>query len=296
MPKILVVGRRGQIATALQYAILPTGWSLVALGRQDLDVLNCDSLRAIIKVQTPDVIINTAAYTSVDNAELSEDIAYQVNGRAPGVLAAVARDSGILFLHISTDYIFGNSLGRAWKEDDVAAPINVYGRSKLAGEGAIHSVGGRSIVVRTSWIFSPWGSNFVRTLLRLAASQSEIAVVADQFGGPTAADDFAAALIHVAVSLNDSPKSEVRLYHLSGQPTVSWAEFAETIIAGATWLRHSPSIKRIRTSEYRAVAQRPLNSELNCLKIKSDFGLMQPDWRVALHRTLSALRPVTPEG
>jgi dTDP-4-dehydrorhamnose reductase len=293
MAKILVIGRNGQVATALQHASLPVGWSLTALGREHVDLLQPKTIPATIAAQRPDALINAAAYTAVDQAESDEVTPQQVNGCAPGLLASMARELDIPFFHISTDYVFSGSFGHAWEEGDPTQPLNVYGRSKLAGEQAILEVGGCNVIVRTSWVFSSWGNNFVRTILRLAAKQSEIPVVADQFGGPTAADDVAAMLIRVAISLiNGAANGRWGVYHFSGTPTVSWADFAEAIVKGANWLPWRPVIRRVGTVDFPTVARRPRNSVLSCAKIQTDFGIAQPDWRIALARTIAELRPV----
>jgi dTDP-4-dehydrorhamnose reductase len=289
MARIVVIGGAGQVGEEFHHQALPSDWSCIGLYRSDLDLTEPASFKPILGVLEPDLIINAAGYTNVDKAEAEEDLAMQVNARAPGELAKVAADFGIPFLHISTDYVFDGSSDRPWTEDDEPNPINAYGRSKLKGERVVLDSGALAIVLRTSWVFSPYGSNFVKTMLRLGAKHEQLSIVADQQGGPTAADDIAAALITVGQKLLEG-STQGGVYHFAGQPAVTWAEFAEAIFDYANWLDRRPDIQPIKTVDYPTPARRPLNSILDCSKIKKDFDIAQPDWHEALKRTLNELK------
>lgn len=293
MSRIVVVGRTGQVASELQRQALPPSWSVIALGRDRIDLASGKDVTQSIADARPNILINAAAYTAVDRAEAEEDLAMQVNGHAPGHLARIAAGLGIPFLHLSTDYVFDGREGRAWREDDEPNPLNAYGRSKLAGERGVLEADVRSIILRTSWVFSPFGSNFVKTMLRLGAERDELSVVADQYGGPTAASDIAAALFRLAILLVADPKpSQSGIYHYCGAPVASWAELAEAVFERADWLPTKPQIVRIASADYPLAARRPQNSALDCTRIRQDFGIGQPSWRSSLAVTLDKLRPM----
>ena len=292
MARIVVIGRSGQVATELRHQRLPKGWELVVLGREQLDLAQPKAFKVILAEHEPDILINAAAYTAVDQAENEEELATLVNGTAPGRLAKAAADFGIPFLHISTDYVFDGSSRRPWTEDSAPNPINAYGRSKLAGERAVCDSAARALILRTSWVFSPFGSNFVKAMLRQAEIRQNLSVVADQHGGPTSADSIAQALIRIAKSMDEGQdRSHSGIFNFSGQPTTTWADFAEAIFDKAVGIKNKPKVSRISTEQYNTPAKRPLNSVLDCSKLARVFEIKQPDWHDGLKRTLAALAP-----
>ena len=276
---ILVFGKTGQVATELQRQA-----SVTALGRDDADLSDPDACAAAIAAHRPDVVINAAAYTAVDAAEENEEHATIINAKAPGAMASTCADLGIPFVHVSTDYVFDGSGTKPWQETDMTAPLNAYGRSKLAGEQAISLSGGQWAVLRTSWVFSAHGGNFVKSMLRLAESRDHLSIVADQVGGPTPAADIAATLLTMAQAMQGGQRGG--LYHYGGQPHVSWADFARAIFATAG---RSVTVEDIPTSGYPTPAQRPANSRLDCAKLLADFGIAPPDWQKGLARVLQEL-------
>jgi dTDP-4-dehydrorhamnose reductase len=229
-------------------------------------------------------VVNCAAYTAVDKAELEIEAAYRVNAIAPEYLAATCNKIGAPLLHISTDYVFDGASSGAWKENDQVQPLSVYGRSKLAGETAVRTRHPLHIILRTSWVFSSLGTNFVTTMLRISREQRHIRVVNDQFGGPTAAEDIASAILAIMETSQTQNFGKWGTYHYSGSPSVSWYEFANAVLAD-TSIHLSP----IKTAEYRTLAKRPLNSVLDCSRIAAVFGLEQPDWRPSLRRVTKEL-------
>lgn len=277
--KALVFGTSGQLGIELARRA-PAGVAVTALGRDRADLTDPAGCAAAIAATDADVVINAAAHTAVDQAENDRDTAHLVNAAAPGAMARAAAARGLPFLHVSTDYVFDGSGSRPWREDDPTAPLGVYGQTKLAGERAIAAAGGPHAILRTSWVFSAHGRNFVKTMLRLGAERAMLSVVDDQRGGPTAAADIADALWTVAAAFRDG-RGQSGLFHFSGAPTVSWADFAEAIFAASS-LAAKPQIRRITTADYPTPAQRPANSALDCSRIRAAYGIEQPDWRRSL--------------
>lgn len=276
---ILVFGQTGQVARELQAQA-----DVLALGRDQADLSDPGLCAEAIRRAKPDVVINAAAYTAVDRAQQEEALATVVNGESPGAMARTCADLGIPFLHVSTDYVFDGSGSEPWRESDPVAPQNTYGRSKLAGEEAVRAAGGAHAILRTSWVFSAHGANFVKTMLRLSETRDALNVVDDQIGGPTPADAIAAALLEMAAQMQASKAGGT--YHFSGYPAVSWADFAREIFSQA---RRDVSVTGIPSSEYPTPAARPLNSRLDCAKIRSDFEITPPDWTAGLARVLRQL-------
>ncbi|WP_306151177.1 dTDP-4-dehydrorhamnose reductase [Roseovarius sp. MMSF_3281] len=275
--RILVFGTSGQVATELQDLA-----DVMAVGRDVADLGKPETCRAAIVERQPDVVINAAAYTAVDKAEEEEDLANLVNGEAPGVMAQTCAELGIPFVHISTDYVFDGSGVAAWRPDDDVGPLGVYGRSKLLGEKKIAEAGGTWAVLRTSWVFSPHGANFVKTMLRLGKERDKLTIVADQIGGPTPARKIAEACLQMAKSLKE--KSNLGgIYHFSGAPDVSWADFAREIFAQAGL---EVEVEDIPTSAFPTAAKRPANSRMDCSATEAAFGINRPDWREELPRIL----------
>ena len=278
--KIIVFGKSGQVATELQK--YP---GVLSLGRPDADLIDQEACETAIRTGNPDAVINAAAYTDVERAEQEEPLARRINADAPGIMARTCAEYGIPFVHISSDYVFSGLGNTPWSPDDTPFPINAYGRSKLMGEDAIRAVGGCHAVLRTSWIFSAHGRNFVKTMLKLSESQDEISVVSDQIGGPTPAAAIAAASHVMACRLKDDPKAS-GTYHLTGAPDVSWYTLATEVFAQAGRNIH---VQPMATAEFTTRANRPLNSRLDCTRTEKVFGLKRPDWRQALHETLNEL-------
>jgi dTDP-4-dehydrorhamnose reductase len=276
---ILVFGRTGQVATELQRQA-----SVTALGRDTADLSDPEACSAAIEAHAPAVVINAAAWTAVDAAEAQESDAMRINAKAPGAMAQACCALEIPFLHISTDYVFEGSGTRAWRETDPVAPKSAYGRTKLAGEHQVAEAGGHWAILRTSWIFSAHGGNFVKTMLRLSESRDSLSIVADQVGCPTPAADIAATLLRMGREMTKGQGGG--LYHYGGQPPVSWADFARAIFANAG---KTVTVEDIPTSAYPTPAERPRNSRLDCAKLTRDFGIEPPDWTTGLVNVLKEL-------
>lgn len=277
---VLVFGRTGQVATELQ-ALAP----VIALGREAADLTDPVACAAAIEMHRPDAVINAAAWTAVDRAEEEEVHATVINGEAPGAMAAASAALGIPFVQISTDYVYSGEGDRPWRPDDPTDPLGAYGRSKLVGEEAVRAAGGTHAILRTSWVVSAHGQNFVKTMLRLGATRENLSVVADQVGGPTPARAIAAACLSIAGQLMADP-DKTGTYHFAGRPDTSWACFAREIFAQADL---PCAVIDIPTSEYPTPARRPLNSRLDCSTTASILGVHMPDWRKGLSEILSEL-------
>ena len=273
---VLMFGKTGQVAREVQRQA-----DVTALGRADADLSNPEACRAAIETHRPRIVINAAAYTAVDKAEEEEALAQTVNGVAPGVMAEACAALGIPFLHISTDYVFDGTGQGAWVETDPVQPQNAYGRSKCAGELAVVDAGGDWAILRTAWVFSAHGSNFVKTMLRLSESRDHLRVVSDQVGCPTPAADIAATLLAMARAMEAGQGGG--LYHYGGAPHVSWAGFAREIFALAG---RDVYVEDIPSRDYPTPAARPLNSRLNCAKLEADFGITPANWRAGLTAVL----------
>jgi dTDP-4-dehydrorhamnose reductase len=278
---LLIFGRTGQVAREL--ARLAPGAKF--LGRDQADLSDPAACAAVIAAHAPDAVINAAAWTAVDKAEAEEAAALVVNAAAPGAMARACAARGIPFLHVSTDYVFDGSGTRPWRPDDATGPLGAYGRTKLAGEQAVRAAGGVHAILRTSWVFSAQGANFVTTMLRLGQTRDTLSVVGDQIGGPTPAAAIAAALLRMVEVLRDHPQSS-GTYHFAGTPDTSWAGFAREIFAQAG---RAVTVTDIPTSAYPTPARRPANSRLDCTKFERTFGLPRPDWRDGLAEVLHDL-------
>ncbi|SDX83492.1 dTDP-4-dehydrorhamnose reductase [Citreimonas salinaria] len=276
---ILVFGHSGQVATELRRV-----GGVTALGRDAFDLRDPHSAARAIDAHDPLAVINAAAWTAVDAAETAESDALVLNAEAPGALGRACAARDIPLVHVSTDYVFDGTGTTPWHEDDAPAPLGAYGRTKLAGEHAVRAAGGPHVILRTSWVFSAHGSNFVRTMLRLSDTRDRVSVVADQVGGPTPAADVAGALLHMAQALRDGHRGGT--YHLAGAPHVSWAGFAREIFDAAG---RDTLIDEVTTARYPTPAPRPLNSRLDCAAIMRDFKIPVPDWRAGLRTVLKEL-------
>jgi dTDP-4-dehydrorhamnose reductase len=277
--RLLVFGRTGQVGTELG-----TYPNVTALGRDAADLSDPGACAAIIAATDADAVINAAAWTAVDAAEDHEAEATVINATAPGAMATACAAGGIPFLHVSTDYVFDGSGHDPRAPGDATGPVNAYGRSKLAGELAVAAAGGAHLILRTSWVFSAHGSNFVRTMLRLAQTRDTLNVVDDQIGGPTPAADIGATLVALAAAMRDGQAGGI--YHYAGAPAVSWAGFARETFAAAGC---AVTVTGIPTAEYPTPARRPLNSRLDCAALAADFGITPPDWTAGLARVIAQL-------
>ncbi|SIT15214.1 dTDP-4-dehydrorhamnose reductase [Paracoccus saliphilus] len=282
MEGLLVFGRTGQLARELT-RLAPRAQFL---GRDAADLADPAACASMIRNASCTAVINAAAYTAVDRAESEPKRVQLVNADAPAAMARATAEKNIPFLHVSTDYVFDGTGNRPWIESDPAGPLGIYGASKLEGERKVAAAGGQSAVLRTSWVFSAHGSNFVKSMLCLGKERSELNIVSDQVGGPTPAADIAAALLVTARAMQ-TDRGKGGLYHFAGAPDVSWAGFAREIFAQAG---QNCYVSEISTADYPTPARRPGNSRLNCDRIAADFGISRPDWRVGLAGVLDRLR------
>lgn len=277
---ILVFGKNGQVAQELDLHD-----SIITLDRAQADLLDADSCAKAIERLKPNAVINAAAYTAVDKAQTCEAEAYRVNAIAPGKIAEACANLNIPLVHISTDYVFEGTGDIAWKPSDKTAPQNIYGASKREGERAVIQSGATYAILRTSWVFSAHGNNFVKTMIKLSKSHDIVKVVGDQIGGPTAAKDIANTCIKIANQLIESPNKS-GIYHYSGAPDVSWCDFANAIFE---MIESDTIATSIPTSEYPTPAKRPLNSRLDCQSTHDVFHIDRPSWRVSLRKIFDAL-------
>jgi dTDP-4-dehydrorhamnose reductase len=267
--RILLTGRTGQVGAELEQT-LPALGEVIATDRSALDLASADQIRRAVREAKPDVIVNAAAYTAVDKAESEPELAMRINGEAPGILAEEAKQLDALLLHFSTDYVFDGTKATPYVERDLPNPLNTYGRSKLAGEGAVVASGCRHLILRTGWVYSMRGQNFLMTILRLARERPALRVVSDQVGSPTAARDLAAGCSQLL-----RRPLEPGIFHMTAAGTTSWHGFAEAIVRNAQ-LR--TPVTPIGSHEYATVARRPRNSVLNCAKLKAAYGIELPLW------------------
>lgn len=290
--KILLIGKNGQVGQELQRTLLPLG-ELVALGRDGLDLSDLAAVQQVLERQAADVIVNASAYTAVDRAETDEAGAQAVNAAAVAAMAGYARQHGALLVHFSTDYVFDGTKAEPYVEDDATAPQSAYGRSKRAGEEAILASGCKALVLRTSWVFSAHGGNFIKTMLRLAGERDSLNVVADQFGAPTSAE-LIADVTALAVAAYRRGALADGIYHLTAAGSTSWHGLASYAIArakarGAAIKVDPARICPIPTEAYPVPAKRPKNSRLDTSKLSSALGLHLPDWKIHVDRLIDQL-------
>ena len=281
--RLLVFGRTGQVARELA-RIAPRA---TCLGRGEADLADPAACARAVEATDAMAVVNAAAWTAVDAAEAHRDAAFAVNGAAPAAIAEACAARGLPLVHISTDYVFDGARHgtRPWRPDDPTGPAGVYGASKLAGEEGVRAAGGVHAILRTAWVFSAHGSNFVKTMLRLAETRDAVRVVADQVGGPTPAAAIARACLVVARGLADEP-ARSGTYHFTGAPDVSWADFARATFAAAGL---EVAVEDIASADYPTPAARPLNSRLDCTSTEAVFGLARPDWQAGLRAVLAEL-------
>lgn len=282
--RVVVTGWTGQVVQAMLERV-PAGVEVVALRRPEFDLAAPKTVAPALRSAKPDVIVNAAAYTAVDQAESEPELALRVNGEAAGEAARAAAALGVPMIQISTDYVFDGTLGRPYREDDPVGPISAYGVSKLAGEQAVAAATENHAILRTAWVYSPFGKNFVKTMLRLAETRDELGVVADQHGCPTSALDIADAIFAVARNLTDRPNEAALrgIFHMVAQGQAVWADVAEAIFAERQALGGAPvRVKRIATADYPTPARRPANSRLDSARLAAIHQVRLPQWQDAL--------------
>ena len=284
--RVLVFGSSGQIARELRRADWQGGIELISLDRMAANLSQPASLGAIVRREKPDAVVIAAAFTAVDKAESDEAAAATVNAESPGVIASAAAGLSAPVVFFSTDYVFDGEKNGPYEEEDATAPLNAYGRTKLAGEEAVRAANPRHLILRTSWIYGEHGNNFLRTMLKLAASRERIDVVADQYGCPTAAQDIAGAAARALprAMQDDGPWGT---YHLAGRTATTWHGFAEAIFEEAVARgQNRPRLRAITTIDYKTPARRPMNSRLSCERFAEAFGVRLPGFREAIPRVL----------
>ena len=287
--RVIVTGRDGQVSQALREAA-GGDVTVVALGRPDFDLARPASIAQAITGARPDVVVNAAAYTAVDQAESEPELAMAVNGVGAGKVAEAAARLGVPVIQLSTDYVFDGSRTRPYREDDPTGPLGAYGRSKFAGEASVAAAHPRALILRTAWVYAPFGNNFVRTMLRLAASREEVGVVADQYGCPTSALDIAATVLAVARRLVSDPDAPTGVFHMTGQGEAVWADVAEAVFARSRALGGPHArVRRITTADYPTPAKRPANSRLDGARLAAVYGLTLPPWRHSLDACVTRL-------
>ncbi|MES2497190.1 MAG: dTDP-4-dehydrorhamnose reductase [Pseudomonadota bacterium] len=292
MRNILVTGGQGQVGLELARQAWPVDMSLHFPVRGELDIASQASVAAYLRGKSFDAIINCAAYTAVDKAEEDRDLAFLVNGEAPGWLA----DTGIPLVHVSTDYVFDGSGSGFYAEDDAVSPLGVYGASKREGERAVEAGQSRSVILRTAWVLSAHRANFLKTMLRVGADNPILRVVDDQRGCPTSATDIAAALHAIALRLIEDPSAPLGIYHFVNAGEASWCELAREIFTlSAAAGGPSAAVEAITTADYPTPAKRPANSRLSTAKIIADYGIYPRDWRAAVRDIIDELVGPVPQ-
>lgn len=292
--KILITGAQGQVGKELTQIANDKGYDVIAANRSELDITQERDVAEYINKQQPDIVINAAAYTSVDKGENEQGLAFAINRNGAKNLALTCKELNIPLLHISTDYVFDGSKLDAYSEKDTVSPLGIYGESKWQGEEAIRQILDNHIILRVAWVFGAQGNNFVKTMLRLGIERDELNIVADQYGGPSPAKDIAQTLIILVKQYQQQNKTLAwGTYHYCGNPKTSWYDFAKEIFNQAYEmgiLENKVKVNPITTAEYPTVAKRPANSMLNCEKLETTFQIRMPDWSVALNKVLLELK------
>ena len=288
--RIAVTGRAGQVVSAIMERAR-AGTVVIPLGRPTLDLADPASVHPAIAAITPDIVVSAAAYTAVDKAEGDADAAFAINAIGAGAVAAAAAALDIPVIHLSTDYVFDGAKPTPYVESDPIAPMGVYGRSKSAGEAAVLAAHPSAVILRTAWVYSPFGNNFAKTMLRLAESRDELTIVADQVGNPTSALDIADAVLAVAEQLiTDASANKRGVFHMTGVGDASWADFAVEILETSAKLGGpTATVRRIASHEYPTPAARPANSRLDCTMLQTTFGITLPHWRDATRQVVTRL-------
>lgn len=292
--KLIVFGDRGQLGQELTRQC-PGEIEFVGLDIDRIDISDAQAVNDFVAHERPDVVINAAAYTAVDAAEENHETAFKANAIGPGLIANACTDANSLFFHISTDYVFDGKKEGAYREDDMPNPLGVYGKSKLEGEQAVIQNCREHYIIRTAWFYSAHGKNFVKTMLGLAQERHELGVVADQFGGPTSANDLASTIYTMIDRHSQLDNKGYGTYHFSGDERISWYDFAKEIFTMAeSELAHQIKVKPITTDEYPTPAKRPINSFMDCSKIEAFLGTNRPEWRDSLNVVLAQLSSGSP--
>jgi len=284
---ILVTGGTGQLASALA-----TAPGVIRVGRPDFDFDRPDTIATGFRAAAPRLVVNAAAYTAVDAAETNAEAAYRANAEGPGILARLCRQADIPLIHVSTDYVFDGTKPTPYQETDPVGPQGIYGASKLAGEAAVHDVGGKAIILRTAWVYAPTGKNFVRTMLSAGKTRDRLTVVGDQFGCPTTAQDLADAILAIIVRIDGTGWQPAYngIFHAAGAGETTWFGLAVATFEEAA--RHGakiPEVAPIATADWPTPAKRPANSRLDCAKLNTVFGVTMPHWRDSLSRTVDTI-------
>ena len=291
MIKVLVTGSAGQVAMSLlDRAVFYSSIEVVAIGRPALDLERPEGVLSILSLCKPDLIVNAAAYTAVDHAETEERLAVAVNRDGAVAVAAAAQLLGVPLIHLSTDYVYDGLKGLPYVESDPTTPLNVYGRSKLAGEQAVRMACPDALILRTAWVYSPFGRNFVKTMLRLGAERPVLRVVDDQWGNPTSAFDLADAVLRMVPAFKTGT-GQGRILHVAGSGHTTWCRFAREIFRLTSESGgRAPEIEAIATSDYPTPARRPANTSLNLAALEGIFDISTPAWAVGLHRVIARLK------
>lgn len=290
--KLLVTGREGQLARSIaEHAANHPGLDIIFTSRSEADLSSSGSVARAIAAVRPQIVVNAAAYTAVDQAEEEPALAFRINAEGAGEAAAAARELGAAFIQLSTDYVFDGGANEPYREDSPTEPLSVYGRSKLAGEEAVRAANPDHLILRTSWVFSPFGRNFVRTMVSLGADEDVLTVVNDQVGCPTSALDLARAILAIAGRWQEVDRTGLgETYHLAGAGSASWFDLASEIMAQCRRLGlPAADVRPIATAEWRTKAVRPPYAVLDCSKIERDLGIRLPDWRQAVAETVERL-------
>src|SRR5437763_799238 len=292
--KLLVLGAAGQVGRELCRLAWPTGTAIASMDRAEIDIADRDAAFASVARERPEIVINAAAYTAVDRAESEPEAAWAANCTGPANLAAACAQARIPLIHLSTDYVFDGRKAGPYREDDPVNPLGVYGNSKEAGDRALGEALPEHVILRTAWVYSAHGQNFVKTMLRLADERPVLRVVADQTGSPTSAADIAAAISEIVRHIR-AGNTHWGTYHFAGAGAVTWHGFAEAIFAeAAPWRGPPPLVEAIATAEYPTPARRPANSVLDCTRIGEAFGIVPRPWRTALADVIRGLYEGTP--
>ncbi|MGB7816471.1 MAG: dTDP-4-dehydrorhamnose reductase [Methylotenera sp.] len=295
--KILLTGVNGQVGHALRSKLIQH--EVIALSREQLDLTKVHDIRRVVREIKPDLIINPAAYTAVDKAESEPELAYAINAIAPQILAEEAARLNAALIHFSTDYVYDGAKATPYVEDDATNPVNVYGKSKLAGEEAIRSVGLPHLILRTSWVYGTYGKNFLKTILRLASEQGDLHIVTDQFGAPTSSESIAEGVVKLVNVWQTDMENQTGVYHFTNSGSTSWYGFCCEIINEYNRLaasRNWPALKvsvdnviAITTADYPTLAVRPANSSLSNAKLKHTFNMELPSWQQGLQQVMQTI-------
>jgi dTDP-4-dehydrorhamnose reductase len=287
--RLLLLGVGGQLGQEI--TAVASGIDLIVRTHQETDVVDANAVAAAFEAAQPNIVVNAAAYTNVDRAESEQEKAFRVNATGAGVIASTCARADIPLVHISTDYVFDGTKGAPYVETDATAPLSVYGASKLAGEDAIRERHKKHLILRTSWVYGRFGSNFLKTILRLAGQREQLKVVADQHGSPTSTADLAAAILALAPRLvSDSASADWGTYHFTGEGETNWWQFADEIISRREkWVGSRPKLIPITTAEYPTAARRPANSTLDNHRFRTTFGLSSRPWRASVCDVVDAL-------